>query len=127
MNRLEKVSRPLVFVIAVLGLSLTGCGGGEDGVAGDTTSSTSATTTTSVVTPTTTPRAGENVVVRVDGQVVPLQRVCRGVDGAVVAIATTGRRIILVREEGLALRIGTEGGTFAETSDVRMTPAGQGT
>jgi hypothetical protein len=37
------------------------------------------------------------------------------------------RRCILVRELGLALRIGTEGGTFSETDQVRTTRVGQAT
>lgn len=129
-----------VAVAALLAVVLVSCGDDSDGDAAPTTT-TSVVTTTAPTTTTTTARtttttrlststtAGgrSSVTVTVDGEAVALQRVCRGVDGAVVAIATTGRRIILVREQGLALRIGTEGGTFTETQQVRTTPSGNGT
>ncbi|MGH9263583.1 MAG: hypothetical protein ACRD1D_02720 [Acidimicrobiales bacterium] len=130
----------MVAVAALLAIPLAACGEeGDNGAVATTTTAvvtTTAPTTTTIATTTTTSRrpmsttapAGRaSVTVTVDGEAVALQRVCRGVDGAVVAIATTGRRIILVRELGLALRIGTEGGTFTETKDVRTTQTGNGT
>jgi hypothetical protein len=73
-------------------------------------------------TPTTATTTPEPVAVTVDGAPVPLLLACTGADDAVVTIAQgTQRRVILVREEGLALRIGTEGGTFAETADLQIT------
>lgn len=133
--------RPVLALAALLAATLVACGDDGDGAASPTTTTTVASTTT--LTPTTTvagtttsagrststtaARGGADITVAVDGQNVALQRVCRGVDGAVVAIADTGRRIILVREEGLALRIGTEGATFAETDQVRTTQVGGAT
>lgn len=131
----------LVALVSLLAVSVAACGEDPDEAVTTTTSALATTTSTITVTSTTmratttttrtapsTTRPGqENVSVTVDRRAVPLQRVCRGADGAVVAIATTGRRIILVRELGLALRIGTEGGTFSETDQVRTTRVGQAT
>lgn len=139
MRGMSRTGSSLVALVAALSLTLAACGNGdEDGVTTTTAGpGTTAASTTTTVGPATTagattstseeaPRA--RVSVTVDGQVVPLREICQGVDGAVVAIAAeTGRRIILVREEGLALRIGTEGGTFSETDEVQTAPAGEGT
>ena len=127
---------PILALAVVVGATLAACGDdGDDGAQPTTTTVATTTTVPATTVPATTTTAGrststtaaEPVTVTVDGRPVALERVCRGVDGAVVSIATTGRRIILVRELGLALRIGTEGGTFAETEDVRTSPAGGGT
>ena len=132
--------RPVLALTALLAATLVACGDDGDDAAQPTTTTTVATTTTMATTTTTVSRTttsargmtttsapGRAITVTVDGQNVALQTVCRGVDGAVVAIAPTGRRIILVREQGLALRIGTEGGTFAETGQVRTTQVGGAT
>lgn len=72
---------------------------------------------------TTRPATGApaGVTAEVGGDEVDIELVCSGVDGAVVVVSTRGSLVQLVREEGLALRISTEGDTFAETDDVETT------
>lgn len=65
-----------------------------------------------------------DVAVSIDGDRIGLEGACQGADGAVVATATTGRQIILVREEGPAIRLSTEGDTFTETTDVTTNQIG---
>lgn len=131
----------MIVLVSLLAVGMVACGDDADEAATTTTTAAPTTTTTAARTTTTTTarttttrrststtRAGAaNISVTVDGRAVTLERVCRGVDGAVVTISDTGRRIILVRELGLALRIGTEGGTFSETDEVRTTQVGQAT
>jgi hypothetical protein len=101
----------------VLVLLAAACGGDD-----------AATTTTSTTgLPESVPPLGEGVVAEVGGERWTLEDACEGVDGAVVAVADDGRLLILVREEGLALRLSTEGDTFAETSEVEEADVPGGT
>lgn len=83
-------------------------------------------TTAPTVEPTTEPDQTQpaDVAVTIEGERAGLERACQGADGAVVAVTTAGRRVILVREEGLAIRLSTEGDTFTETTDVTETEVG---
>lgn len=111
-----------VLTAALLPLLLVGCGSPDD----DSTAPVAPTSDSQLGSP--SPDAGDSqladVAVTIDGERVGLDVVCQGADGAVVATATTGRRVILVREEGLAIRLSTEGDTFTETSDVTESEIG---
>ena len=51
---------------------------------------------------------------------IELERGCSGFDGALVAVSTSGVRVMLVREGTLALRVGRPP-SFVETGDVAVT------
>lgn len=61
-----------------------------------------------------------------DGQPVPIATACTGADGAVLVTTEGEVTVILVREDGTALRYNGEGMT-AETSDVTIEEIGQST
>ena len=98
-----------------------------------TTTVTTESSTTMAVTPTTSPRSTstttvpatttpprrtkDRILVGLDGDRLEATA-CAGADGATVATTSSGTRVVLVREEGLALRLVTKTGGRAETSDV---------
>jgi len=51
---------------------------------------------------------------------------CEGVDGSVIATLDNGTKVMLVREDGLALRLVTRSGAIGETDDVKSTSMGSG-
>lgn len=138
----------LLVPLATTALALTACGGAD--ITG-TTTPTASTSPTANDTAGATPSASTAPVVDtgtstpgqpapgsatsstpaptsldLDGRTVPLVSECSGVDGAVLVTTQGEVTIMLVREDGLALRYSGEG-AMAETSDVTTVENADGT
>lgn len=117
--------RLLALMISLL--ALVACGDDDDDVAVESSSTTAPAPTTETTEDDQASGGSElaDVSVWIDDEALGVAEVCQGADGAVVIDTADGPRVIVVREEGLAIRISTSGGDFAESSAVEVTRVGE--
>ena len=114
----------LLTLLGLALLALVGCGDDDDDPVEATTPTTEETTTTADDDGTGDSELAD-ASVWLNDDALGIAGVCQGVDGAVVIDTVSGPRVMIVREQGLAIRISTGTDEFAESSAVKVARVGE--